>query len=72
MTEVAGLPPSNRYGPEVDSARGEAGTFDTTPCTLEAEALAGGWNALNSPWPPPDYAIQRAGMRGEPSIDDDD
>lgn len=76
---LEGVPDSDRYRHTDSDARygavtgkGDAGTYNYRPATLEEEAYNGGWlpGARPTGGPPPNDLFT-VGMRGEPGWDDD-
>lgn len=62
---------TDRFSDATLTGRGEDIAADFSACTLEEEAVAGGWTRITKPvGGEPERAIT-AGMRGEPDMDDD-
>lgn len=78
---VSGVPNRGRYHSAIGInnryvdlvGKGDAGSMETKPVTLEDEALANGWTPNNRPTGNDESLIglYTLGLRGEPGIDDD-
>lgn len=58
-----------RYGPS--TGKGDAGSYESKPTTLEEEARGRGWLPGARPTGPDPIDLYTVGMRGEPGYDDD-
>lgn len=68
---VEGVPDAGRYSETNILAKGDSGTYNYRPITLEEEVYNGGWFPGARPTGPKPNDLFTLGMRGEPGWNDD-